>query len=280
MVTLILLGEDATVVFEKSPVNAYLERKLKNMEKNCKPRSHGNYLPAFEKLALVTSRVRPAAAHKSKKRDKRARKDDHVPEPALCILFLSDGSPSDSVPSGPCSGPSRFGVTNEKLVKRVCDNFKKVTGDIFRARFRGCRGCTFHAIGFGKDEDFSVLRTMAKSLPEGVGTFSEISLDMKQVSESLSSFATSVMETKLFCDGAALPRPLRPVLDEPWRKTVFEAELLKVAVTLISTHAQTHVHAHAHAHAHAQAHAHTHANTLSPKNLRSTKKKNLPCFAV
>ena len=64
-----------------------LYNRLVEISHMVKPRSHGNFLPSLDQA------------------EKLLRNDVHQPGTALCLLFLSDGKPSDNA-TGVCRGSS------------------------------------------------------------------------------------------------------------------------------------------------------------------------------
>ncbi len=77
VVSLIEMSDDAVIVLEREPVTNVLFNKLLQRKKECKPRSHGYYVPALKKAANVMAA------------------DRDNPSCALLLVFLSDGKPSD-----------------------------------------------------------------------------------------------------------------------------------------------------------------------------------------
>ncbi|CAM9693402.1 unnamed protein product, partial [Hapterophycus canaliculatus] len=76
VVTLILMRNEAEVIFEREPMGLVLYNRLVGLHDEGVPRAHGNFLPALDKAKrLLHSKVHGGCA--------------------LSLLFLSDGRPSD-----------------------------------------------------------------------------------------------------------------------------------------------------------------------------------------
>lgn len=69
----------------REPMGRSLYNRLVEIHQKVKPRSHGNFLPSLDQA------------------EKLLQNDSHHPGTALCLLFLSDGKPSDNA-TGICRG--------------------------------------------------------------------------------------------------------------------------------------------------------------------------------
>ena len=69
----------------REPIGLSLYNRLVEIHRKVKPRSHGNFLPSLDQA------------------EKLLRDDFHQPGTALCLVFLSDGKPSDNA-TGVCRG--------------------------------------------------------------------------------------------------------------------------------------------------------------------------------
>ena len=126
---------------------------------------------------------------------------------STCILFLSDGRPSDSISGrvGALRPEERKGL----IPAAICELVSKVF------RTLGCdeKRLDFHTVGFGSEDEFEVLRSMASTLPRAVGSFHNAKLSVGELLETFTTFSTSVSSTRL-TSTAGQPRVLRPVLHQ------------------------------------------------------------------
>lgn len=133
VVSLVLMDDWVTVVFEREPMGLVLYNKLVGLHHKVKPRSHGNFLPSLDQAQQLFS-------------------EDHDGS-ALCLLFLSDGRPSDN-----CTGvvEGSFQMAAEAITERMSE-----LATTFRDRL------AVATLGFGRPgQDFAVLEAMAKSARE------------------------------------------------------------------------------------------------------------------
>jgi len=163
------------------------------------PASHGNYLPALAKLHSLIQTVEAARAQGS---------EAGLPVPptmSTCVLFLSDGRPSDVVLARDRKSETR----DPRLVSTaVCSSVRRLWY-MLNERERAASTFRFVCVGFGR-EDFSVLRKMVEDLPKSVGIFREATLDEGSLLDSLATFSETVTSTRLTSTGGG-PRVMRAV---------------------------------------------------------------------
>ena len=203
IVTLIEMSDDATVLHERVPIDEALFDAL-DERKTSRARSHGNYLPALDKVFEVLRK-------------------DATTQTQLFLLFLSDGAPSDHNElecqhgvqvwsedrySGRqyrgkpalqnCQDSANCRRSLIKYVNEQCVLKVQQIGDMFG------RDRVFVAtVAFGPaSEDYEVLKSMAAGLPRS--SFQKLGLTsggLKTAFSSLSSTLTS-MRTESAGDGA------------------------------------------------------------------------------
>jgi hypothetical protein len=212
VVSLIEMSDTANVVFNRHPIDEELTRQFKERA-DMRASSHGNYLPALDKLLEL---LRRDAAHRRQ----------------LFLLFLSDGAPSDhtDIPcehgvmvwqeaTGPAHSLFRLGgrqhrgkaqlitchggdpracrAAVKQQVTDKCAQRIQQLGDLY-GRDRTYIG----TVAFGPpSEDYAVLQTMAAQLPRG--SFQKLGLSALQLRTAFSSLTSSL--TSLRTDGAARP---------------------------------------------------------------------------
>jgi hypothetical protein len=174
VVTMIKLGEAGELMLNRVPFKEAAVQCV-DLLRSLQPRSPGNYLPSLDKLGEVLRRSTTG-----------------VP---TNVLFFSDGKPSDQLPPGP-------GTPKEKLQGIIVRKTNEVCG--------GRANLKLHTVGFGTD-DFSMLKAMSAALPAGVGTFHNSGLSLHALTRTLSTFSSSVTESRLTAS-AGPARELRPVL--------------------------------------------------------------------
>ena len=165
VISVIGMGEHATLLVDRAPIDWLLYNDLIRLRKN-KPKGDGNYLPA---ITLADECLRKNTCGRC----------------ALLLLFLSDGKPSDQIPAGRES-------TREKHQKMCAEKVSAV------ASMYG-RRLTFGATGFGPaSEDFAVLRGMATAAEEYgcKAIFTLPSLSSESLSASITSLSRSLSTTK------------------------------------------------------------------------------------
>lgn len=182
LLSVIRLQDDAGMILELA---AFEDVELPALH----PRSHGNYIPALKRIIYLMREVGSC-------------RDRHGwPSERKCctnVLFLSDGRPSDSNIHGPNGALPAITEVACNMVSRMwrsvgedADSFKLLT------------------VGFG-NEDFSVLRAMANTLPPKVGVFREVTLDQEVLFDTIATFSETVTSSRL-TSTAGGPRQLRPV---------------------------------------------------------------------
>jgi hypothetical protein len=210
VVSLIEMSDTATVIFNRHPIDEDLTSQFKERA-DMRARSHGNYLPALDKLLEL---LRRDAAHGRQ----------------LFLLFLSDGAPSDHV-GIPCEHGTmvwqettdlysfRFGgrrqlgksplptclggdtracraAVKQQVTDQCAQRIQQI-GDLY-GRDRTYIG----TVAFGPpSEDYAVLQTMAAQLPRG--SFQKLGLSALQLRTAFSSLTSSL--TSLRADAAARP---------------------------------------------------------------------------
>ena len=166
VVTLIEMRSTATVVFECEPISWQLYNRFNDLHDCNRPRDHGNY---FESLQCAFDIIR---------------KQLHDARCALCLLFFSDGAPSDRC-SRRQAAHERFPHNLHQMISNECALYKD--------------RLTFSAFGFGQSpSDFSVMRQMIdKGRIAGAKTsFDTYSIDPAAFSLLLSTTVTSLTETR------------------------------------------------------------------------------------
>ena len=208
VVSLIEMSDNATVIFNRRPINEELAEQFRDRA-NTRARSHGNYIPALDLLLELLRR-------------------DENNGRQLFLLFLSDGAPSDHTektcehgvkvwqeepgcglfarrtrngkpPLTHCVyGGKACRAAVQKQVTDACAQRIQQLGDLF-GRDRTYIG----TVAFGPaSEDYQVLQTMAAQLPRG--SFQKLGLSALQLRTAFSSLTSSL--TSLRSDGG--PRQL------------------------------------------------------------------------
>lgn len=165
VVSLVLMDDWVTVVFEREPMGLVLYNKLVGLHHKVKPRSHGNFLPSIDQAQQLFS-------------------EDHDGS-ALCLLFLSDGRPSDN-----CTGvvEGSFQVAAEAITERMSQ---------LATRFRDRLAVA--TLGFGRPgQDFAVLEAMAKAAREAgaKGEFHRPELSSIGLGSAIAASVSSLTATK------------------------------------------------------------------------------------
>jgi hypothetical protein len=70
---------------------------------------------------------------------------------------------------------------------------------------------SFHSMGFGPLTEFGVLKSMAEAIPNVIGTFHVAALNIKDFKKTLSSFSSSITESRLSSKQIGPTRPLREI---------------------------------------------------------------------
>ena len=184
LVSLIEMGEDANVVFERREVNEELQVFLSEKKRDS-GKSHGHYLSALDAI-IQLQRQNPVETFEEK----------------IFVIFLSDGAPSDhtlykcehNISPYERRHDQRFGqrfgrCCRQELQHRVrkeCIEKVLKMGDLFgRDRLR------IATIAFGPPgEDYKVLEEMSKVLPNG--HFSKLGLNAGSLRTAFSSLTSSL----------------------------------------------------------------------------------------
>ena len=198
-VTLLEMSDDTVAVFESSALDKGLAKKLRKMGKR-RARSHGNYLPAL--AAVLDILYDDACATKRQ----------------LFLIFLSDGAPSDHTtmlckhgvqvwqpcPSGRMSNQNRpclqkcptarecRAQLKARVERACCQRLHDIGNLVGRDRvFVG-------TVAFGKpDEDYSVLRSMAATLPRN--TFQKLGLSAGGLKTAFSTLTSTLTTMRTEC---------------------------------------------------------------------------------
>ena len=201
LVSVLRLQDDSQFICELESMPGMLERGL--LPSSIMPKSHGNYIPALQRLHRVVQDL---------DRFRREHPKLANPEMNTIVLFLSDGKPSDTIQVGRNQVRSRDPVAIARVVKEIMFAIYRTLGSDERLRF--------HTVGLG-DDDFVILRGMADALPQGVGSFHNARLSTEALLETLTAFSTTVSTTRQTSQVGG-PRLLRPVTkaeqlgDEKW----------------------------------------------------------------
>ena len=198
-VTLLEMSDDTVAVFENSALDKGLAKKLRKMGKR-RARSHGNYLPALD--AVLGILYDDAVATKRQ----------------LFLIFLSDGAPSDHTQMvckhgvqvwQPC--PSGRMTNQNRPCLQKCPTARECRAQLKAGVERACcqrlrdignlvgRDRVFvGTVAFGKpDEDYSVLRSMAATLPRN--TFQKLGLSAGGLKTAFSSLTSSLTTMATEC---------------------------------------------------------------------------------
>ena len=184
--TLVFFQDDAEIIFTDKPLG--LARVLTDAAADIVPESHGRYLPALNVLETLLDF--PLGM---------------MPQ-ATTVLFMSDGRPSDSIPAG--KGVSATEKLSNMLVRRLT---AAVEGCVDSAK-AGKSVFSFHTLGFGPAGDFDILKAMAQSIPNGMGTFHLAGLNARALAQAMSCFSSSIEESRLSSKQLGAARPLRDVM--------------------------------------------------------------------
>ena len=190
--SLILFNDVPQVVFKHACIEEAKEKLVES--KNIKCRDGGKYIPALDALEEVLN--------------------DALSMSAGCttILFLSDGTPSDVTPKGK-------GTVEEKVADLVRSRLDKAVGPCIVSARANKSVLHFHAIGFGPETEFLCLSKMAKaiSLQGGernrsvTGQFHTSALAKTDLTQSMTKFSSSIVESRLFSQTIGANRRVRDV---------------------------------------------------------------------
>jgi hypothetical protein len=184
VVSLVEMGSNATVVFERHPVNSQLSAKLLSRGA-IRAKFHGNYLPALDKVHELLL-------------DERGHKRQ------LFVIFLSDGAPSDhghvmcehgvlvwqQLADGNLTicgegGPRCRAKVKQEMLSECLERIKALGALLGRDRLHFC------TVAFGpEDEDYEVLQKMAAQLPRG--SFHKLRLTPESLRTACSTLTSSL----------------------------------------------------------------------------------------
>ena len=194
VVSLLLMHDGVDIVFEREPMGLVLYNKFAGMHDMVRPRSHGNFLPSLDQAEEL---LRSNSANGGC---------------ALCLLFLSDGKPSDNA-TGILRG------SNHKIAAAISDRMSLLAA-AFPHRL------SVATLGFASSQqDFSVLETMAEAAREAgaKGTFHRPELSASGLGSAIANSVSSLTATKtklttLMAPLSAAERRHLPVLREVERE--------------------------------------------------------------
>jgi hypothetical protein len=197
VLSLVAMNEASTVLLDRRPVDWLLFNDLVTHLRVAEPLFAGNYLPAFDKAEQLL------------------RSNTHG-NCSLLLFFLSDGKPSDRVPSFRADPElmqygrdqmQKFGHLAERHMGQLASQFG--------------RRLTVGAIAFGSpDEDFSVLTRMTDVAMEygSIGIFQAPSLDIGSLGLAMSSLtlslSTSMTELTQISGAGTAQRTVREIRRE------------------------------------------------------------------
>mmetsp|Transcript_10216 Transcript_10216/g.16539 ORF Transcript_10216/g.16539 Transcript_10216/m.16539 type:complete len:690 (+) Transcript_10216:55-2124(+) len=192
VVSLIQMSKKAHVVLERTPLKDSLLGVLEKL-KRTRARSHGNYIPALDKVLEVLS------------------PDYHKPT-RLYLVFLSDGAPSDHT-FEECVDGVKVWQVEEWEASYHCDDViacrravKKYVEDEVLKRVRklgdyfGRDRMMIGTVAFGPPNlNYRMLKQMANELPRG--SFQKLGLQVGGLKTALTSLTTSL--TTLRTEGSS-----------------------------------------------------------------------------
>lgn len=207
MVTLLLMDDAAQTLFEREPMGLVLYNKIVKMHHDVRPRSHGNFLPSLD------------LAEKMLKQD-----CDSSDTCALCLLFLSDGRPSDHA-TGHFRGNQR--MTSEAIAGRV---------GLLSAPLKN--RLTVATLGFAhQEQDFSVLEAMAKAAADSGahGEFHRPELSAAGLGSAIARSVSSLTATRTRLTSLASTGGRSRVIRQVEREAAHGANSWVLAPTAIDT---------------------------------------------
>ena len=140
------------------------------------PKDHGFYVPALQQLGALLA--------------------DSTANYPVNVMFLSDGRPSEQPGKGRETAEEKIGAMIQHALAAACA--QKMPASV-------------HCIGIGQPDQFGPLEAMAKSLH--VGKFHNSKLSVQALKTTLSSFSSSITESRL--TGVGPKRALRKVQSSP-----------------------------------------------------------------
>ena len=169
--SIISMRGEGEVLVKEQPVDWLLYNRIIDLLRTQHPIGDGNYIPSLDKAEKLLSSNPYSGC-------------------ALQLIFLSDGRPSDRVPSGIMEG---YSTMIEKLEVLVRERISKLA-----SRFG--RRLSVGAIAFGQpnEEDFATLKALAEAAKEfnSKGVFSEASLSINTLSETFTTLSSTLTTTK------------------------------------------------------------------------------------
>ena len=169
--TLIAMQSRSNRLLKYRPTDWILYNDLVDLLRTAQPLGDGNYLPSLDSAEKVLSR-------------------NQYSNCALCLLFLSDGRPSDKLKSGQ---PGSDSIS--KLQYLTKNRIARLASKLGRRLTIGC-------IALGKestnDKEFSILRGISETAKEYgcLSYFTEASLSVTHLAETFSKLSTIVSSTK------------------------------------------------------------------------------------
>jgi len=182
--SMIVFSDEARVAYLHEPLSSAKEKTISAAVD--RPESHGYYLPTLKSLGQVLDLPLSLTAA------------------ATMVLFLSDGKPSDALPRGKEDATT-------KLTGFIVRPALAAMGRSLDSANQGKSIFSFHSMGFGPLTEFGVLKSMAESIPNGMGTFHVAALNIRDLRRTLSSFSSSITESRLSSKQIGPARPLREV---------------------------------------------------------------------
>ena len=167
VISIVTLGENATVIFEEEPCSWVLYNEIVKVYNKTlvAPRGHGPFLPSLEKAEALLLRNPNASC-------------------AASLTFLSDGRPSDAT-----FGSGMGNVGCYELIENKVGDLAKQFG----------RRLTFKAIAIGDYDDFDMLKRMVDAADDygAHADFCLPSMTSSALGEVFTSVATSITSTQL-----------------------------------------------------------------------------------
>lgn len=182
--SMIAFSDESRIVYLHEPLSSAKEKSISAAFD--RPESRGFYLPTLEVLGQVLDLPLSLTAA------------------ATMVLFLSDGKPSDALPRGKEDAAT-------KLASFIVRPALAAMGRSLDSANLGKSIFSFHSMGFGPLTEFGVLKSMAEAIPNGMGTFHVAALNIKDLKKTLSSFSSSITESRLSSKQIGPTRPLREV---------------------------------------------------------------------
>lgn len=198
VISIVTLGETATVIFEEEPCSWVMYNKLVKLYSQTlvAPRGHGPFLPSLEKAEALLLQNPNASC-------------------TVSLTFLSDGRPSDDAVA--------LGMGNGcvELIENKVGDLAKQFG----------RRLTFKAIAMGAYDDFDMLKRMVDAADDygAHADFCLPSMTSSALKEVFTSVATSITTTQLeLTDTNSMKqRHVRSLVRESWSKA--GQEILRVS---------------------------------------------------